>query len=75
MGAARVPRTPGVTSAAIAETRRHSCSKPWRPALLALIVLVPLVQSDPLRSLVSEAEEKSRRLRARWARGGGSCSR
>lgn len=65
MGAARVPPTPGVTSAAFAETHPSpSGSKPRGCALLASIVLGPLVYSDAPRSLVSQAEEKSGGLRA-----------
>lgn len=44
VGAARVPPTPGVTSAALAETRPcRTVSKPWGRAPLASIILVPLV--------------------------------
>lgn len=65
VGAARVPPTPGVTSAALAETRPcRTVSQPWGRAPLASIILVPLVQSDPPCSPVSQAEEKSRGLRA-----------
>lgn len=60
----------------------HVSSLSWNPsfsfrqqALLALIVLVPLVSSDPPHSLVSRAEEKSEGLRACRARGRGFCSR